>query len=100
MVTEIRYLGLMIDESLNWQSHLNKIKDKIIPMIPIIYKCRNYLSDRTKMNIYNAFFLSHLRYLLPVWGTCCVTRFNKIKILQNKVLKTLFNYDILGYPVW
>ena len=94
-VEHIRYLGLIIDEMLSWQNHINKIKDKILPMIPAVYKFRNYLSAQTKMNIYNAFFLSHFRYLIPVWGTCCQNKMMEMQKLQNKILKILFNFGPL-----
>ncbi|KAK9882698.1 hypothetical protein WA026_022748 [Henosepilachna vigintioctopunctata] len=94
-VTSLEYLGLIIDEYLNWKAHTNKIISKINPMIPIIYQCRNYISLKTKKQIYAAFFSSHLRYLLPIWGTCGSVDFNKMQILQNKILKILFKYDYL-----
>nr|CAH7713322.1 unnamed protein product [Callosobruchus chinensis] len=94
-VSKIKYLGLVVDDKLSWTQHINKINDKIVAMISIIFKCRNYLTKRTKGMIYNAFFVSHFRYLLPVWGTCSKTNFDKVQILQNKVLKVLYNYERL-----
>lgn len=57
------------------------------------YRFRNYLTYKTKLKVYNAYFLPHFRYLLPVWGTCGVANFGNIQRLQNKTLKILFNYD-------
>lgn len=94
-VSSVKYLGLVVDDRLDWSEHVNKISDKIIPMIAATYRCRDYLTMKTKMNVYNAFFLSHLRYLLPIWGMCGKTNFSKIQTLQNKTLKVLFNYDRL-----
>lgn len=96
-VEKIKYLGLIIDDKLNWKEHINFVSDKIAPMICALYKNRNYLSKKSKMDIYNAYFLSHFRYLLPVWGNCGVVNFNTVQILQNKVLKILFNYDYLTH---
>lgn len=92
--SSVKYLGLVIDESLNWQMHINKITQKIHSLIPCIYKSRSYLTHKTKMNVYNAFFVSHIRYLLPIWGTCCKTKFSEVQVTQNKVLKIMFNYNI------
>lgn len=90
---KIKYLGLVLDDQLNWGAHIDHIKDKIISLIGALYRCRHFLSINAKYKIYNAYFLSIIRYLIPVWGTCNQTNFNKIKILQNKVLKILFNLD-------
>lgn len=92
-VSSIKYLGLIVDENLNWSPHMTKISEKISSMLSALYKCRNYLSKKSKFNIYNAFFLTHFRYLLPVWGMCGESTFNKAQILQNKIIKILFNYD-------
>lgn len=92
-INTVKYLGLVLDEYLSWSGHIEHIKNKIIPLIGAIYRCRFFLSHAAKLKVYNSYFLSVLRYLLPVWGTCNTTNFNKIKILQNKVLKTLFNLD-------
>jgi len=95
-VKQIKYLGLIIDNSLNWSQHVQHVINKITPMLPIIYRCRDYLTNKSKNNLYNAFFLSHLRYLIPIWGTCGKTLFSSIINIQNKILKILFNYNRLS----
>ena len=91
----IKYLGLMVDNKLGWKEHISYLRSKLMPMIPIIFKSRSYLSEKTKYMVYNSFFLSHLRYLLPIWGTCSNTDLNTVKVMQNKILKILFHYDRL-----
>lgn len=92
-VNFIKYLGLTIDSRLNWSNHIESVTNKILPMVQIIYRCRSYLSNKTKLSVYNTFFLSHFRYMLPIWGTCGKTQFHPVEVLQNKILKVLFCYD-------
>lgn len=92
-VSVIKYLGLHVDENLSWSEHVSNIRQKVMPMIPIMFRCRGYLSDKSKNIVYNAFFLSHFRYLLPVWGMCGSTIYNKMQVLQNKILKVIYGYD-------
>lgn len=92
-VNQIKYLGLILDQNINWNAHIDHLRSKIIPFIGAFYKCKNFLSNTSKYKIYNAYILSNLRYLIPVWGTCCKTNFHKVEILQTKVLKILFNLD-------
>lgn len=92
-VQNTKYLGLILDEKLRWHHHLEYIKSKIIPMVGALYRCRKYLNTTTLTQIYNAFFLSHFRYLIPIWGTCGTTLFQEAQRLQNKVIKVLFNLD-------
>lgn len=88
-----KYLGLTIDESLDWSEHVHKMKQKITPMIGAIYRCRSYIDDKAKYCIYNAYFLSIYRYMITIWGTCGITTLNKTQVLQNRVIKVLFNLD-------
>lgn len=92
-VTHTKYLGLIIDEKLNWREHMTHVTSKIVPMLGAIYRIRDYLTHKSRMYIYNSFFLSHFRYLLPLWGSCGQVDFNKMQVLQNKTLKILFKLD-------
>lgn len=96
-VEKVKYLGLIIDEKLNWNAHVNYISDKIVPMVGALYKNRDYLTFKTEINVYNSYFLSHFRYLLPIWGNCGIVNLKTAQTLQNKVLKVLFNYNTLTH---
>lgn len=98
-VTKMKYLGLVIDNLLSWSEHINYISGKILPMMSALYKNRSYLSHKSKLNVYNAFVLSRFRYLIPVWGTCGIINYNSMQVLQNKILKVIFNYDPLTHTV-
>ena len=51
----IKYLGLIVDENLNWSPHITKISEKIVSMLSALYKSRDYLSIKSKFQVYNAF---------------------------------------------
>lgn len=55
-VTHIKYLGLYIDNKLNWSEHIDYISCKIMPMFSALYRNRNYLSYNSKLAVYNSFF--------------------------------------------
>ena len=78
-----------MDEKLNWQAHIEHIKNKVIPLTGALNRCKYFLSDKARYNIYNTYFLPDIKYPIPIW--CNVTNFNKVKVLQNRILKTLFN---------
>lgn len=98
-VDSIKYLpiGLIIDVNLNWSEHITYVIKKMSSMIGALYKCRNYFTNKTRTDIYNAYFASHLRYLLPVWGTCGTVNFNRAQTIQNKIIKILFSIDRLTH---
>lgn len=94
-VSHIKYLGLVVDDKLTWSMHMNYMREKILPIIPALFKHRYYLTKKSKYNVYNAFVLPHLRYLIPVWGSGAQCHITNIITLQNTVVKILFNFDRL-----
>ena len=56
-VTSVGYLGLTIDDKLNWKKHVIKITGKIVVIIPSIFKIRNYITDKTKKLVVQCLFL-------------------------------------------
>ncbi len=90
-----KYLGLVLDNKLNWEDHIEALKRKCSPMLGAIFRCRQYLNTASKYSIHNSYFLSRLRYLITAWGNCSKTKFEKAERLQNKIIKIIFNFDFL-----
>lgn len=93
--TSYNYLGLIIDENLNWQLHLEKICSKVSSFAYAFRKIRHTLDFITLKKLYYAYVHTHFTYLLPVWGSCPVTYLRNLQYLQNKILKTInfLRYD-------
>lgn len=85
-----KYLGLILDDKLNWNSHIDSLVKKIIPMLGALHRCTKFLNTSNRYAIYNAYILSNLRYLINIWGTCGVTSFKRVQVLQNRAIKILF----------
>src|SRR3989442_15774278 len=51
-VKSCKYLGLLIDENLNWADHINYLKTKVTQITGILYKSRDLLSFAHKKSIY------------------------------------------------
>lgn len=88
-VHETNYLGLVIDNRLKWHGHIRKVKNKIMPYIFAIRKARKCLGMQSCWQLYNAYILPHLSYLVCIWGSAAGTQLNILKVLQNRVMKTI-----------
>ena len=66
--SSVKYLEIKIDQYLNWQDHINNIGIKLNKANGMLYKVRQFVSDRTLISIYHAMFDSHLNYTSIVWG--------------------------------
>ena len=65
---QVKYLGLMLDESLTWLSHISMLKTKLRRANVLLVKLRHYTSSKLLTAIYNALFGSHMRYGCQIWG--------------------------------
>ena len=67
-VSEFNFLGLTLDESLNWNAHVNKISNKISKVIGIMNKQKRFLPTRILKLMYDSFILPHINYCISCWG--------------------------------
>ena len=67
-VKTFKFLGLTLDENMNWNSHINIVSNKISRAIGVMARLKNYIPKSALLQIYNALVLSHLNYGLIVWS--------------------------------
>ena len=84
-----RFLGLIIDEKLNWIPHIDQIASKLSRILGILFKIRNYLNSQTLLTIYYSFVFPYLKYGIIFWSACSVVQFNRIFVLQKKILRCI-----------
>ena len=83
-VSEIKFLGVIIDCKLNWKLQLNYVSSKLSRTIAISHKVKNKLNMKSLILLYNALFLSHLNYCSNIWGNTFKSSLKNIFILQKK----------------
>ena len=67
-VNEFYFLGLTIDEHLNWKPHIQKISNKIARTLGIMCRLKNFLPTHILRVLYNSLNLPHLQYSILAWG--------------------------------
>ena len=58
----LKYLGVKIDENLNWYHHINDQAAKLNRANALLFKIRNYVNQKVLTSIYFAIFDSHFNY--------------------------------------
>ena len=61
-VSEFKFLGLTIDEHLNWKPYIQKISNKIARTLGIMCRLKKFLSTHILRVLYNSLILPHLQY--------------------------------------
>ena len=90
-VHTIKFLGVILNDKLDWKDHKIYIKTKISKNIGIINKCRKILNLKDVLSMYNCFVLPYLSYCLPLWGSLEVQNSDIVKKAQNKVVRLMAN---------
>ena len=57
-----RFLGVIVDDKLNWNQHIIAVKSKIARYLGIMYKLRGVLPQVARLSIFHSFVQSHLNY--------------------------------------
>ena len=88
-VKETKFLGVVIDNTLKWSSHLEYIGGKIAKGIGVIIKARKIFSTVTLLSLYNSLIMPYLSYCIHVWGKAYDTHLKHLMSLQNKVVRII-----------
>ena len=86
---------MLIDDKLNWSSHVDKLTKKIASGIGAIKRGRHLVAQATLHFIYRVLIQPHFDYCNIVWGNCGITLQDKLQKLQNRAARvlTFSNYD-------
>ena len=84
----VKYLGIKIDENLNWQHHANDLSIKLNRANAVLFKMRKYVSLKILRSINFAVFDSYLSYCCLVWARNFST-IQRILILQKKCVRII-----------
>ena len=84
-----KYLGIMLDDELNWKSHIDYIETKLIKFTSLFYKIRHKLTPECRKALYYAMIYPHLIFAIELYGSATVNNLHKLQMLQNKFLRIL-----------
>ena len=68
-VNKAKFLGVIVDQHLNWKDHISMISQKISKSCGIIYRIRNTLDIKSKRLIYYSLIHPYLTYCVNVWSS-------------------------------
>ena len=85
----VRYLGLIIDEKLTWEKHIDELGNKINRYASIFRKIRDLLPKKCLRSLYNAFIQSRRDYAIEIYGDATKKLIQRSQVHQNRVLKIL-----------
>ena len=85
VVKVTKFLGIWLDEELNWKTHVDRLKTVINTKIGMLRRGKYLLTTHARKILYYAQIHSHLQYGLINWGNMLSRQqLNQLQKLQNK----------------
>ena len=86
-----KYLGILIDNKLTWQAHIDSLKAKLSQSCYALYMLKSYANIEAMKHVYYGLIYSKIEYCISSWGGCCVSRLSPIIKLQKKAIRLICN---------
>ena len=88
--SETKFLGVIIDEKLSWESHTTDLKRKLNYAIATLNRIYKNVPEYLLRDLYYTLFESHLSYCISVWGNAAKCRTQPLWITQKRCIRILF----------
>ena len=82
-VDKAKFLGIIIDNKLNWIEHIKCISRKIAKGTGIIIKARKSFESEILLNLYNALIFPQITYGIRGWGTAAAVHLYRLHLFQK-----------------
>ena len=88
-VNKIKYLGVMMDDTLSWKEHVNYFNSKIARGSWTISKIKPYVNNKTLRTLYYSLIYPHLQYCILSCGRASPATLKPLKTTQKRILRVI-----------
>ena len=87
-----KYLGVHVDQHLQWDQQCQLVRKKINIGTCFINRAKGGLPKEERSSLYRAFVEPHLDYCAPVWSATTEKNIGKIETAQRNAVRALTDY--------
>ena len=81
------FLGVLLDEKLNFKEHISHIRKKIAKGIYVLGIAKRFFDEISMKDLYYAFIHPYFSYCLDVWGSTYSTHLDPLVKLQKRAVR-------------
>ena len=96
-VSEIKYLGLLLDPHLSFDRHINRLCGKINSRAKMLWRMRGFIDAELAKKLYVSLIHPHLLYCNFVLDGTTEGNKSKLQVQQNSALRAVLDVDYM-YP--
>ena len=93
LVPSFKYLGLILDSTLNFNQHITSMIRTVLHKTTLLSKVKRYLRDEVALQIYKSMILPYFDYADSIYHRANTSDLDKLQRLQNRCLKIFANRD-------
>ena len=82
-----KYLGIIVDETLSWDMHIDHISKKVKRNLGVMKHLKNCVPSQSLIMLYRTIVEPYFRYCSTTWGKCGKTLLDKLQTLQNRAAR-------------
>lgn len=94
-VQSIKYLGVMLDEKLNFNEHIDYTIRKAARKFGVMCRISRYLTADAKVEVYNSLIAPHFDYCASILFLATQRQLKRMQVLQNKVMRLILRCERL-----
>ena len=92
-VTSQKLLGVIIDDKLSFDDHIEELYKKISQRIAVLKKIRCFMPLEQRMLYYNSMIKQVMLYGSSIWTSCTIDSLTKVLKLQKRAARVILNAD-------
>ncbi|XP_057293813.1 uncharacterized protein LOC130622373 [Hydractinia symbiolongicarpus] len=89
--SEVKLLGVTIDNGLNFDSHISKLIKKSSAQLNALFRLSTFLSHKAKLALVQSFIYSNFNYCPLVWNFSSYKSLLRIEQIQKRAFRFLLN---------
>lgn len=89
-VHHMKFLGITIDEHLNWKYHIDEVCLRVAKLCGLLYKVRNSIPTEAMVSVYYTLCYPHLTFCVSIWACTCPSFLYKLCMVQKKIFRNIF----------
>ena len=84
-----KFLGIWVDNHLNFRSHIDSISSKISKVIGMLFRLNDILPREALKTLYSTLLLPHLMYGIEIWYGILKSNDDRLFKLQKKSIRAI-----------
>ena len=84
-----KFLGIWVDNHLNFRSHIDSISSKISKVVGMLFRLNDILPKEALKTLYSTLLLPHLMYGIEIWYGILKSNDDRIFKLQKKSIRAI-----------